>query len=36
MIKLGFLPIGQKRVLVMGNTSIRCSAKVNYNLDNHI
>ncbi|MGN0342018.1 MAG: hypothetical protein ACI4DO_04415 [Roseburia sp.] len=30
-IKLGFLPIGQKRVPVMGNTVVGSSAMVSYN-----
>lgn len=33
-IKLGFLPIGQKRVPVMGNTAVGSSATVNYNPSN--
>lgn len=33
-IKLGFLPIGQKRVPLMGNTVVGSSATVNYNPSN--
>lgn len=33
-IKLGFFPIGQKRVPVMGNTVVGSSATVNYNPSN--
>ena len=33
-IKLGFLPIGQKRVPVMGNTAVGSSATVIYNPSN--
>lgn len=33
-IKLGFLPIGQKRVPVMGNTAVGSPATVNYNPSN--
>lgn len=33
-IKLGFLPIGQKRVPVMGNTTVGSPAMVNYNPNN--
>lgn len=33
-IKLGFLPIGQKRVPVMGNTAVGSSAAVSYNPNN--
>ena len=33
-IKLGFLPIGQKRVPVMGNTAVGNTAMVNYNPNN--
>ena len=33
-IKLGFLPIGQKRVPVIGNTAVGSSATVNYNPSN--
>ena len=35
-IKLGFLPIGQKRVPVMGNTAVGSSATVSYNPNNPI
>lgn len=31
IIKLGFLPIGQKRIPVMGNASVGSDAEVNYN-----
>lgn len=34
IIKLGFLPVGQKRIPVMGNTAVGSSATVNYNPDN--
>lgn len=34
IIKLGFLPIGQKRVPVMGNTAVGSSATVSYNPNN--
>ena len=33
-IKIGFLPIGQKRVPVIGNTAVRSPAMVNYNPNN--
>lgn len=33
-IKLGFFPIGQKRVPVMGKTAVGSSATVNYNPSN--
>lgn len=33
-IKLGFLPIGQKRVPVMGNTTIGSPSTVSYNPSN--
>lgn len=33
-IKLGFLPIGQKRVPTMGNTAVGTSAMVNYDPNN--
>ena len=33
-IKLGFLTIGQKRVAIMGNTTIGSIVRVNYNPDN--
>ncbi|MDY5738608.1 MAG: hypothetical protein SPK45_01500 [Anaerovoracaceae bacterium] len=33
-IKLGFLPIGQKRVPVMGNTAVGSSATISYNPSN--
>ena len=33
-IKLGFLPIGQKRVPIMGNTAVGSIAAVNYNPNN--
>lgn len=33
-IKLGFLPIGQKRVPIMGNTSVGSTAYVMYNPEN--
>lgn len=36
MIKLGFLPIGQKRVPVMGNTAVGSSATVSYNPNNPV
>lgn len=35
-IKLGFLPIGQKRVPVIGNTAIGSSVTVSYNPNNPI
>jgi hypothetical protein len=35
-IKLGFLPIGQKRVPVMGNTTVGSSAMVSYNPNNPV
>lgn len=31
IIKFGFLPIGQKRIPVMGNTAIGSSVEINYN-----
>ena len=33
-IKFGFLPIGQKRVPVMGNTAVGSTVSVNYNPSN--
>lgn len=33
-IKLGFLPVGQKRVSVIGNIEVGSSVKVNYNPSN--
>lgn len=36
IIKLGFLPIGQKRVPVMGNTAVGSSATVSYNPSNPV
>ncbi len=33
-IKIGFLPVGQKRVPVMGNTSVGSTARVSYNPTN--
>ncbi len=30
-IKIGFLPVGQKRVPVMGSTSVGSAARVSYN-----
>lgn len=33
-IKIGFLPIGQKRVPVMGNTAVGSFTTVNYNPNN--
>ena len=36
IIKLGFLPIGQKRVLAIGNTAVGSSATVSYNPNNPV
>ena len=36
IIKRGFLPIGQKRVPVMGNTAVGSSATVSYNPNNPV
>ena len=33
-IKIGFLPIGQKRIPVMGDTAVGCAVMVSYNPDN--
>ncbi|HHU53185.1 MAG TPA: hypothetical protein GXZ43_03790 [Clostridiaceae bacterium] len=34
IIKLGFLPIGQRKIPVMGNTAVGNPARVSYNPDN--